>query len=279
MTLKETMKISVLGCGWLGFPLAQSLLDEGYAVNGSTTTKEKTTILKQAGIDPWLIKLPDGADDQKNDPFWDCDLLFFNLPPKRGDKDAQENYLKSVRTVIEKVKKHNISWIIFASSTSVYPDRAGITEETDTKPGNASRPSGETILEAERLIQTGGVDWTILRFGGLYGYGRHPVKYLSGRNGLSGASRPVNLVHQVDCVRAVSEVIRQKKRNTVYNVVSDGHPPRKEFYESAARHFGLEEPEFSDAESTEGGKVISNQKLKEELLFTFSYPNPMDHTP
>ena len=33
--------VSVLGCGWLGMPLAISLLDEGYSVKGSTTTEKK----------------------------------------------------------------------------------------------------------------------------------------------------------------------------------------------------------------------------------------------
>ncbi len=34
---------SILGCGWLGKPLAVSLLDEGFNVKGSTTSEEKLT--------------------------------------------------------------------------------------------------------------------------------------------------------------------------------------------------------------------------------------------
>jgi 3-hydroxyisobutyrate dehydrogenase-like beta-hydroxyacid dehydrogenase len=30
-------KISILGCGWLGFPLAKALLKDGFTVKGSTT--------------------------------------------------------------------------------------------------------------------------------------------------------------------------------------------------------------------------------------------------
>ena len=34
-------KIALIGCGWLGLPLAKSLLKKGYQVAGSTTSVEK----------------------------------------------------------------------------------------------------------------------------------------------------------------------------------------------------------------------------------------------
>ena len=50
-------KISILGCGWLGLPLAKALLEKGFSVNGSTTSTEKLSILENAGISPFLISL------------------------------------------------------------------------------------------------------------------------------------------------------------------------------------------------------------------------------
>ena len=50
-------KISILGCGWLGLPLAKALLVKGFSVNGSTTSQEKLSILQNAGINPFLIQL------------------------------------------------------------------------------------------------------------------------------------------------------------------------------------------------------------------------------
>ena len=52
-------QISILGCGWLGFPLAKSLLQKGYMVSGSTTSVEKISVLENAGITPFLIELSD----------------------------------------------------------------------------------------------------------------------------------------------------------------------------------------------------------------------------
>lgn len=50
-------KISILGCGWLGFPLAKALLLKGFSVKGSTTSSEKLATLEKAGITPFLITL------------------------------------------------------------------------------------------------------------------------------------------------------------------------------------------------------------------------------
>ena len=36
------MKISIIGLGWLGLPLADHLIEQGYQVLGSTTSKEKS---------------------------------------------------------------------------------------------------------------------------------------------------------------------------------------------------------------------------------------------
>ena len=52
------MKVSILGCGWLGFPLAKQLVALGCQVSGSTTSAEKISILAEADIKPFLLSLP-----------------------------------------------------------------------------------------------------------------------------------------------------------------------------------------------------------------------------
>lgn len=271
------MIISVLGCGWLGFPLAERLLSQEHTVKGSTTTKDKVGVLKQSGIDVYQIDLPHSFSDEQTEDFWECDLLVLNIPPGRRNPDVEDDFPGLTEKVIEKAKSHDISWIIFTSSTSVYPKFGGITTEEDAKPGKAARKSGEALLKAEELIKTSGLDYTILRLGGLYGYDRHPIKYLKGKKNLDGALKPVNLVHQLDCVNIIEEVIIQKKRNEIYNVVSDGHPPRKEFYQCAAKKFKVTPPTFKEDNNT-NYRIVSNEKIKSDLFYEFFYPNPMDHT-
>ena len=50
-------KISILGCGWLGLPLAKALIGNGFSVNGSTTSIDKIGLLENAGITPFLIEI------------------------------------------------------------------------------------------------------------------------------------------------------------------------------------------------------------------------------
>ncbi len=272
------MNISVLGCGWLGFPLAQRLVKNNFSVKGSTTSEKKMLLLHQNGIKPFLIQLPGSFDNPAIRPFFDTDILFLNIPPGRSNKEKLNEYPAIVKKVIGECLKNENCWTIFASSTSVYSDTGGITFEDDAQKGNACRPSGEVILETEETIKQSGLDYTILRFGGLYGYGRHPIHYLSGKKNLPDPLKPVNLIHQTDCLNIVMEIILQKKRNEIYNVVSDGHPPRNTFYQSAAAYFDLPEPEFLE-NGNKDYRIVCNKKLKEDLLYTFSYPNPMDFTP
>lgn len=274
------MKISILGCGWLGYPLAIHLLKSGHTVHGSTTSQEKLKKLERTGIVPHIIEVPGRLNGEHNNDFWNCDLLFLNIPPGRGSSNVEESYKEQVSAVAGMAQKHGIPWVIFAGSTSVYANDAGIVTEKDAVPGNTSRPSGEAVLAAETLLQEQyPFDVTIIRLGGLYGYDRHPVRYMAGRKGIKNPEQPVNLVHQDDCVEIVNRIIEMDKRNEIYNAVSDGHPPRRTFYISAAEHFGLEPPDFDEEGSSTANRIVSNEKLKRELNYEFIYPNPMDHTP
>lgn len=272
------MNISVLGCGWLGFPLAQRFLKSGHHIKGSTTTKNKVSLLKQNGIDSYLLKFPESLNHNNLKQFLNSDLLFLNVPPSGNGSEPDCNFQETIRIVMQNAVKQNVLWIIFVSSTSVYDDQGGFVTEDDADIFTASKRNGNLLLKSEKIVQDSGIDFTILRLGGLYGYGRHPIHYLSGKKNIDGAAKPVNLIHQVDCLNIITEIVEKKKRNIVYNLVSDGHPPRKEFYESAAKYYKLDPPTFNH-DFGSNYKVVSNDRIRQDLNYSFSYPNPMDHTP
>ena len=58
-------KIAILGCGWLGLPLAKKLISKNFIVRGSTTSKDKISVLENENIEPFLITL-DKEFDEKN---------------------------------------------------------------------------------------------------------------------------------------------------------------------------------------------------------------------
>ncbi len=47
---EDRRKTSILGIGWLGFPLAKKLIKIGYNVKGSTTSESKLENLKTNNI-------------------------------------------------------------------------------------------------------------------------------------------------------------------------------------------------------------------------------------
>src|SRR5690625_2460984 len=77
----DTITITVLGCGCLGFPLSQRLAGLNYRVKGSARSDKKVKLLNQNSIDWYRIELPDSFQDESAEPFWNSEILFLNIPP------------------------------------------------------------------------------------------------------------------------------------------------------------------------------------------------------
>ncbi len=270
------MNISILGCGWLGLPLAETLLENNHTVKGSTTSESKLPELKEKGIAPYLLLLNPEIQCEDCGSFWESEILVLNIPPGRGRDDLMDFHTAQIQSVIEAVKPSSISNVLFVSSTSVYPERPGLVEEDDAKKGEAGRSSGNALLKAEAMLkEESAFKTTVVRFGGLYGYNRNPAKFLAGRKKLDRAKAPVNLIHRDDCIRILGQIIEEGIWGETFNAVSDGHPPREMYYTAAAKKMGLEAPTF-DKDESKDYKVVSNRRLKHRLKYTFKYPNPMN---
>jgi nucleoside-diphosphate-sugar epimerase len=265
------MICSVLGCGWLGLPLAKFLAENNVRVKGSTTREEKLAYLEEQGIEPYQIKLYPHQILGKIAEFAEADVLILNFPPGRYKYDISVSFPATVARLLKAMEQNPPRHLLFVSSISVYGDsRVPVTEESPTFP---SRQSGIALVEVEEMLKNSNIPMTILRMGGLVGYNRRPGRFLAGRKNLPQANAPVNLVHLDDCIHVIWQIIQQNRWNEVYNVCADNHPVKKEFYTFAASKMGLPLPEFS-GDQTEGGKCVSNEKLKNSLNFSFHYADP-----
>ena len=260
--------ISILGCGWLGFPLAQQLVEDGYAVKGSTTRAEKHPMLTEAGIEAFQIKLNSDLP-VGNEAFFDTDLVVLNVPPGRRRPDVEERHPGEVKSVLEAAKYARVPHLIFVSSTSVYGDSDGIVSEA-TAPAPVTA-SGRALLKAENLIKEDfpEIRSTILRMAGLIGPKRNPARFLAGKTDLTKALTPVNLVTLHDALQAILAVIKLGKWQELYNICSDGHPDRKSYYTRKALDLGLTPPDFRD-DPDPRGKIVDNTKASRELHLRFS---------
>ena len=260
-------KISILGCGWLGLPLAQSLLEKGISVKGSTTSIEKISMLKEKGILPFQISLlEDNIEGHVNLFLEKSEILIIDIPPKlRGN--TKENFVGKIKTLVPFIEKSSVKKVIFVSSTSVYSDdNSTVTEDTFPKPDSES---GKQLLEAEYLLQNNSnFKTTVLRFGGLIGKDRHPIHFLAGRKNIENPDAPINMIHQDDCIDIIEKIIELDSWNETFNAVAPYHPTRKEYYTKKALEFGLPLPEFEENKPSVGKLILSN-KVASLLEYTF----------
>ncbi|MEX0593874.1 MAG: SDR family oxidoreductase [Balneolaceae bacterium] len=275
---KQTL--SILGCGWLGYPLGRKLLEKGYLVRGSSRDPNRLSDLERSGIVPFSVDTEHNLYRKEIDTFWDSDTLLINIPPGRRRGDVLKRHPVEIESILNRAQAGTIRKILFVSSTSVYDSGPGTKIESDLYAGNATRSSGQALrIIEQRLRSDTRFDWCILRPGGLYGYDRHPAYYLAGKRHVSGGDRPVNLVHRDDLIRAIEHILDAGITGEDFNIVSDKHPTREEFYRAMARIHNLDEPQFKETEANRGGKVVSSEKIKEMLGFRFQYPNPLDPAP
>ncbi len=229
----------------MGLPLAESLIASGYTVNGTSTSNEKISVLKERGITPFKIALSENEINGDIDAFLDSvSVLVINIPPKLRGKGPKESYIAKITLLHQAIKKSTVKNIIFASSTAVYGNTEGtVTEKTAPQP---TTESGIQLVQCEDLLKNDKeLNTTIIRFGGLIGPNRHPVTMLSGRENLSNGDAPVNLIHLDDCIGIIKKVIECNHYNNILNAVYPEHPTKKEYYTLQAAKRGIPAPQYT----------------------------------
>jgi nucleoside-diphosphate-sugar epimerase len=248
--------ISILGCGWLGLPLAKFLLKNDCKIKGSTTTEGKILDLKNLGVIPFLISLKaNGGSGNIKEFLSDSEILVIDIPPKlRGTNP--ENFVSKIENLIPYIEQSSIKKVIFVSSISVFADNNQIV--TNITVPNPDSESGTQLLAAESLLQKNkNFETTIVRFGGLIGENRHPIYSLSGKNNLPNPVAPINLIHQKDCIKIIYEIIKYNKWNQIFNAVADFHPTKKDYYSQKALELDLPKPHFDEEKPSFGKLIIS----------------------
>lgn len=263
--------ISVLGCGWLGLPFADYLIEKGYRVKGSTTTPGELGVIESHGIKPFYLVLDPDLRGDGIDDFFNSDVIFIGFPPERRD-DIVEYHQAQISSLIARIRCSPINKVLFVSSTSVYPElNREVFEDERALPEKAS---GKALLAVEnRLGDCAEFKTTVVRFGGLIGYDRMPGRFLAGKSGISGGEAPVNLIHRDDCIRIIHKIIELDIWGEILNACADEHPHRKEYYIAQARKMGLKPPKFNETGRT-SYKIVRSDRLKMLLGYEFKYPDP-----
>ncbi|MEJ6978959.1 SDR family oxidoreductase [Pedobacter sp. P351] len=257
--------ISILGCGWYGFALAENLVKAGYTVKGSSTSIDKFKKLEDEGIKPYQVKFESDSESYQDD-FFKSDLLIISIPPKRSSGEAGL-YPSKIQRIKAAIQKAGVKQVLFISSTGVYGDHnQEVDEDTEPKPDSES---GKAILSAEKILKDQ-KDFavTILRFGGLIGPGRDPARFFAGKKNIPNGKAPVNLIHLKDCIGVSNAIIQRKAFGYTFNACADTHPEKMKFYTLTAQKSRLEIPEF--IEELNEWKIVTSRYLDKVLEYKTS---------
>lgn len=248
-----------MGSGWLGLPLAEHFVLKGHHVKASTTSESRLSELTAIDVEPFILDI--GRLPGNVQAFLQTDILIINIPSK--DLGAFSNLARQI-------EKSKIEKVLFISSTSVYENKNKTVSES-----NGEESTQRPLFSIENLFRSlDKIKTTIVRFGGLIGYSRNPGKFFSKGRVVQNPDSNVNLIHRDDCIGIISQIVEQKVWGEVFNCCADTHPTKKEFYTHASKSIGFPTPEFADS-GANSFKIISNEKVKQILNYTFLHPELM----
>lgn len=259
--------VAILGMGWLGQNLAAQL-DKSYRIKGSVMTLERATELQQRGYDAYRIIVSDnGVEGRMNAVLDDVDCVIITIPPGFRRLTGVD-YFKKMQHLYDQFERYNIAKVIFISCISVYDDSQGRVTEDDIPTPSTS--ASKQIKEAEDLFLNSNLfKTTIIRFGGMFGGSRQPLRYLTGRKDLNDGAAPVNLIHRTDCVGIIKAVLDQDAFSHVFNGVYPEHPSREIYYTQRAARMELDPPIYKPGSNPQDYKQVDSKNLTEILNYQF----------
>jgi nucleoside-diphosphate-sugar epimerase len=254
--------VLVVGCGYLGLPLARRLLVTGWHVSGLTASQESAERLNAESFAVYPIDISTAA-------------AFTRLPQRQFNvvihcASSGRGGAESYRAVFFNGTKNLLSLLDFdhlliTSSTSVYAQTDGSRVNEDS-PVTPDRETGRILLSAENLaLEHGG---TVARLAGLYGPGRCvPLqKLLAGTALLEGqGERVVNSLHQADAISALA-FLAGAKPGGIFNVADNQPVTQREWFEWVCHMLGTELPPIGPINLNRKrgwtSKRVSNEKLR-----------------
>lgn len=187
--MNNSKQISILGCGWLGLPLAKHLASKGHRIKGSVRKKESLCELAQSPAQTYILDVGTKRITGNLPGFLkNAEILIISIPP-RLRKQSSENFVDRIKIIVPHIEQSGIKKVVFISSTSVYAnDNSTVTEETLPMP---ETESGKQLLASENILKMNShFQTTVIRFGGLIGPNRHPVTSLAGKKNLEDPEAP-----------------------------------------------------------------------------------------
>lgn len=278
------MRIAVLGCGYVGAQFARLAASQGHDVLGVTRSEASRDRLRAEGLRAEAFDLFQGDWAALPARF---DAVVYAASTGGGGPEAYAlAYDVGVRRALEWARAVSATKFVFTSSTGVYRQDDGSVVDEDAAVGGT--PTADAILAGERAVLASGLTGArVLRFGGLYGPGRHHLvdQLRRGETVIGGRTDHfINYLHRDDAASAILAALTAGPAGPrVYNV-GDGRPVTKAALARwiAGKLGGLElvfdagapaGPRMRRGDRTQPHRVVSVERIGRELAWRPRFPD------
>jgi len=264
-----TKKLLCIGYGFSARALAPLLMQQGWAVTGTTRSAIRTEQMQADGV----AALHWPGDDLHRALSKATHLLISAAPAANGDP-----LLNAIP-----IKQYKFDWVGYLSTTGVYGNHNGdwVDEATVLNP---TTERGKLRKSAERAWENSNLPLHIFRLAGIYGPGRGPFSKV--RNGTARriikADQMFSRIHVDDIAQILAASIHAPRPGAIYNLCDDDPAPPQDVISHAATLLGLPLPPMVDFEIAEmtpmaksfyaENKRVSNDLIKSELGVKLLYP-------
>ncbi len=262
------MNVAIIGCGYVGYKVAQYWQQKmNFVVSVTTTSPERVSALESVSQ---RVVVTQGNDlDSLKSVLHNQDVVLLSVGAKSAEA-YEETYLQTAQTLVASLQQiKSVKQLIYTGSYAVYGDRNGVwvDEETPLAPANLNaqilRKTEDVLLSAS----SENLRVCIFRLGGIYGTGRELINIFSR---YSDTVRPgngediTNWIHLDDIVGAI-EFARHRRLQGIYNLVDDAHLTSRDLLDSLFEKHNLPKVKWDTSiKSTRPyNALVSNEKLKE----------------
>jgi len=235
----------IVGAGWLGTPLAQTLIDQGHQVTVTRRSQTRLDEFPLTSVQPALLDLNEPHSQQQLIELIEqhqIERIVGAFPPGFRKGNGQE-YAQQWQRLVSAAKQSSVNKLLMVSSTTVYPNLAVDMKEEDATLALAQTSehfsdNARIMLQAEQYVIDSGIDYAIVRCSGLIGSDRHPSRFAMRLKQVSRKA-PANMVHQNDAVAATAFALSQID-NEVVNATTPNTVSKAEFYQAAMTQSDLD---------------------------------------
>ena len=266
------MKITILGCGYVGSAVARLWQKKGHQVTVTTTTAEKVAQLSDIAHQVVIL---DGQDRNAiADIIQEQDVILFSIGARTRDIDIyHQTYLGTATNLVTALQNNRtVKQVIYTGSYGILGNKKGAwtDEMAQVTPTNKN---SEILAETEEVLLSANSAKSkicILRLAGIYGPGRELINIFKKSAGTTraGAGKDYsNWVHLADIVNGI-ELVRLKQLAGIYNLNCDEPLETREFFHRLFTAHNL--PAISWNPELESNRPynlkLSNKKIKDAGL-------------